>query len=509
MKIFASIYIGSYEMSLKIFEISDKKPIKKIEHIRYRIDLGNEAFTQGTLGYHTVDKMCETLVNFKNISEGYGADALEVCASAVFRDLKNQFLILDQIYIRTGLKIKVISNSEQRFITYEALAARPEFEQMIETEAAIVDIGGAGIQVTFFSKGELITTQHLEIGTMRLRGQFERSGISQKNYISQMEEYIDKKLEVLRSLYAREQIQNVVFVNDYCTELVKRMEKSAKDDVIKTEKFKKFLEKLQKKSVEEICRELQLSNDRDPLILPSLALFKGIITNLNCETVWVCDAGINDGIAYEYGRRCHLTKVNHDFDKDVLSASKNMAMHYKSHSLHIEALEHQSLKIFDAMKKCHGMGKRERLLLQVAVLLHDCGKYISLANSASCAYHIIMSSEIIGLTHRERTIVGLTILYNGLDLQGYDRASGEIDEEGYMIVSKLSAILRVANALDQSHKQRAFLNNYRVQLKNRELVITVEAMEDLSLEQALFETKTQYFENVFSIKPVLKLKRIQ
>jgi exopolyphosphatase/guanosine-5'-triphosphate,3'-diphosphate pyrophosphatase len=39
-------------------------------------------------------------------------------------------------------------------------------------------------------------------------------------------------------------------------------------------------------------------------------------------------------------------------------------------------------------------------------------------------------------------------------------------------------------------------------------VITVEALEDISLEQALFEAKTTYFENVFSMKPILKEKRV-
>ena len=34
------------------------------------------------------------------------------------------------------------------------------------------------------------------------------------------------------------------------------------------------------------------------------------------------------------------------------------------------------------------------------------------------------------------------------------------------------------------------------------------AFEDIALEQALFDAKTSYFENVYSMKPVLKEKRI-
>lgn len=504
-KIFASIYIGSYEVSLKIFELSGKKSIHEIDHIRSRIDLGKESIIHGTLGYEKVDRICEILNNFKGIMEEYRVINSEVYASAVIRDLSNQFLILDQIYLRTGFKVKILSNSEHRFITYQSVACRNEFENMIQSSAAVVDIGGASIQITIFRKGELITTQHLEIGTMRLRGYFDHAGQTQKSYVSQMEEYINKKLEVLRSLYVSESIDYLIFVNDYCTELVKKMNHE-NESVLKCEKFSKFLEKLSKKSIEEICMELKLSNAKDPLILPSIILFKAIIENMNSNIAWVSEANINDGIAYDYAMRHELVKITHDFDADILSAARNLANHYHSYSLHIEALEEQSLKIFDALKKVHGMKSRQRLLLQTAVVLHDCGKYVSLANSSISAYNIIMSSEIIGLSHREREIVGLVVLYNNLPLDDYETVADKIDREGYLTVAKLSAILRVANALDQSHKQK--FKNTKVVVKGKELIINVESFEDISLEQALFDSKTSYFENVFSMKPVLKEKRI-
>lgn len=158
------------------------------------------------------------------------------------------------------------------------------------------------------------------------------------------------------------------------------------------------------------------------------------------------------------------------------------------------------------MKQEHGLGKQARLLLQVATILHDCGKYVSFAEASESTYHIIMSSEIIGLTHQEREIVAQIVRYNTLPLDPYEEVADVLSQEEYLCVAKLSAILRVANALDQSHKQK--FKNIRIAVRERKLVITVEAFEDIAIEQALFDAKTSYFENVYSMKPVLKEKRI-
>ena len=51
MKTFAAIYIGSYEISLKVFELSIKRGIREIDHVRHRIELGSDVYSQGYFGY--------------------------------------------------------------------------------------------------------------------------------------------------------------------------------------------------------------------------------------------------------------------------------------------------------------------------------------------------------------------------------------------------------------------------------------------------------------------------
>lgn len=504
---FGAIYIGSYEVSLKIFELSSKKNIREVDHIRTRIDLGRDVYKYHKIGSKKVEDLCEILLEFSEIMKGYRVDSYEVYAAAVLRDASNELFVVHQIFLRTGFSINVISNSEYRFLGYRSVAGKEQFEKLIQTSAAVVHVGGSGIQITLFKDGQMINTQHLSLGTFRLRELLYEQGISSSTYQTQIEEYINKKLEVLRSLYLSEGIENIVFLSDYCDALVHRMDKKeAGSTLVSSERFIKFLDKLRTKTIEEICKELKLSNDKDPLILPSIMLFYSLTVHLGSSTVWVPGVDINDGIALDYALRRQLIKSTHDFDKDVISQARYLSTHYLSYSPHIDALSTLSIQIFDTMKKIHGMSKRERLLLQVAVILHDCGKYISLANSAHCAYEVIMATEMIGLSHKEREIIAYTVLFNNEPLCEYEEISDHLSKEDYFIVAKLSAILRVANALDQSHKQK--FKEIHMAVKEKGLIITIDSLDDISLEQALFEARTEYFENVFSVKTILKEKRV-
>mgnify|MGYP002591227787 CR=1 FL=1 len=256
---FAAIYIGSYEVSLKIFELSAKKKIRDIDYVRSRIELGADAYSKGSIGYELVEALCDTLREFAQIMKEYRVDAYEAYASAVLRDVDNELFILDQIRLRTGLTVHVLSNSEHRFISYKSVAMREEFEHFIGRSAAVVDVSGSGLQITVFSKGKVLTTQHLGLGTMRMREQLAKKSRNLAQYELQIEEMVVKEMEVFKAMYLENQeIEYLIVIGDYIAELVCRLEKNHNKNTVSIEKFVQYMEQLGKKSLEEIAEELDM-----------------------------------------------------------------------------------------------------------------------------------------------------------------------------------------------------------------------------------------------------------
>ena len=164
---------------------------------------------------------------------------------------------------------------------------------------------------------------------------------------------------------------------------------------------------------------------------------------------------LTDGMAYEYAQQNRLLKLGHDFDEDILAAARNAAKRYQCSKSHIKVCEDLAAGIFDKIKKSQGFDDRDRLLLRIAVILHGCGKFISLSNAGESAYHIIMAMDIIGLSEEEKEIVANVVKYNTVPLEGYDKiGSSRMTRENYLTIAKLTAILGVVNSLDRSHKQK-------------------------------------------------------
>lgn len=504
---FASIYIGSHEVTLKICEMGGKKEMKTIDLIRQRLDLGHDVYAHEPIDYERVDLLCEILNEYRKIMDSYRVDDFRACSGPVLKNASNYMFVLDQVNQRTGINVDFLSNSELRFMGYEYATSKPEFEKMIGESAAFVNVGGGELQITLFVKDKVLTTQHLVIGSMRLVQQLKGSDINRDNYKKQIKEMAEKELETFKSRYLFDRtVKYVILTGDYTVELMRKIEKNPDNTTVNAGKFITATDKLVKKSDEEIAESLNLSDENDLLLLPSLVLYREIVKGLMAESIWVPGIDTNDGIAYDYALNYKFLKAKHDFELDVISASRSLANRYMSYSPHLDALVEMSGLIFDALKKIHGMGKREKLLLTVSAILHDCGKYVSFAYAPDMAYNIIMVSEIMGLSHRERVMVANIIKYNTHALPDPESVRATLDSEAYIIVSKCAAILRVANAMDRSHKQK--YKNVKVSLKDRTLLITIETAEKMTLEKTLFMSKTSMFEDVFSIKAVLKEKPI-
>lgn len=510
MKTFAAIDVGSFELSMKIFEISAKSGMREIDDVRQRIDLGTATYATGKMAYDRVDELCRYLNEFMEIMKTYRVSEYKAYGTSAIRETENTIIVLDQIRQRTGITIEVLSNSEQRFLDYKSIAFKgKDFNKFIEKGTAIVDIGGGSIQISLFDKDTLMATQNLRLGVLRLRDYLNHLNVGNAQYEQMVSEFVNSQLAVFKKLYLKDrEINNIIIVDDYISALVQKKILSEKvGEYVGVDSFDRFLKVFREKTAQELTKLLDMPEESISLLYISCILLKRIIECMDVELLWAPGVTLCDGIAYEYAQGNKIVLPEHDFEQDIIACAQNISKRYMGSKKRGETLEQIALTIFDSMKKVHGLGKRDRLLLRIATLLHDCGKYISMVSLGECSYSIIMATEIIGLSHTEREIVANVVKYNHMDFEYYEAVGREttLNKEAYLKIAKLTAILRVANGLDRSHKQK--FRNVRTTLKDDVLVITVDTNEDITLEKGMFDHRAEFFEEVYSVRPIIKQYR--
>lgn len=504
---FAAIDVGSNELSLKIFEVSKKTGIRELDHVRHTIELGSETYTRGKISHQSVNELCSVLKNFTEKMMEYQTSDYVAYATSALREATNNILILDQIKLRTGLKVKILSNSEQRFLCYKAIALKElTFNEIIEKGTAIVDVGAGSMQISLFDKASLVSTQNIKLGSLRIRELLANMENETTNFYQLISEYMDNDILTFRDLFLQgNKIKHIIAVGGHLDELLTYFEQKKHMNSISRSSFQKLYQTISQKSFEEISQNLSISKEQASLILPTAMIYDKLLSITQAEAIFISGITLCDGIVAEYAEKKEKIVPNHDFSSDIILAARNIATRYQCNTAHTNNVEYIALNVFDHIRKIHGLGKRERLLLQIAVILHNCGEYMNMNETAKNSYNIIMTTEIIGLSHQEREIIASLVRYDIGNFPKYTQFIDGLDKDTYIKISKLTAILRIANAMDKSHRQK--FSSIKISLKEHNLIITADTLEDITLEKGLFNKKADFFEEVYGIRPILKQKR--
>jgi exopolyphosphatase/guanosine-5'-triphosphate,3'-diphosphate pyrophosphatase len=212
---------------------------------------------------------------------------------------------------------------------------------------------------------------------------------------------------------------------------------------------------------------------------------------------------IRDGLLLEMAQLVSGYKRT-DLSRQVIHSARTLAKKYKYDEAHATVVTHVALKLFDLLREDHGLGSRERLLLEISAVLHDIGVFISPSSHHKHGSYLIDAAEIFGLRKIDKDIVSNVVRY-------HRRSPPKLTHVPYVslprqeraVVSKLSAILRVAEALDASHQQKC--RDFTLEREEDKYTLWIpEQAGDISLERQSLLKKRDMFLDVLGSSVELK-----
>lgn len=450
-KVIAAIDVGSHALRLKIGEISKAGDFKEVESYRKIAVLGHDTFTNDKVSFASVDELCETLKLFQNSLRDYQVDAYKAMATSAIREASNRDYIIDQVKLKTGLDVEVISNAQEQFLTHKAVKKNIEnYEELIKEGAVIVVVGAGSIQITTYIDGCLEYSQNIKMGALRIKEILHELESKSISYNTALKEYIDMSLEGVAFFTNQNTYKHLIAVGGemgIIREIVE-FEKNVKDNQISRKQFNKLFQRLLDMQTEEIREMYDIKRERAEIIIPSMMLFAKFLEKVTSNKIITPQISLTDGIIQYLHEELYDLKEDEENIADILTNAEVLARKFHTNIEHTKKVEEHALAIFDRLAKSYGMVE-DRILLRVAASLHEVGRAISIDKMSENTYFMIKSLEVFGLSKKQLEIIANITYYLSLTKNLDSNTNFEdLDMKERVVVSKLVGILRLADAMD-------------------------------------------------------------
>ncbi len=504
-KCIAVIEIASNELRLKIGE-KGQEGVKILEAISNPLALGRDTFHSGMISFDSLEKAADIINGYKAVAKDYGVKDIIAVATTAVRESKNKDFVLDQLKVKTGLDLRVIDDTQEKIYINKITTATLGQEEMNST--LIAHLGSGNISIYVLKDGNVVGGQNIRIGALRISELFDDYRENTASYVQIIKEYLVPFQDAI-SNFISEKLQNFVISGNEIETISRICKAKIKNgtNIISRDSFMEVYKSIKELTPEEIADKYDISVDKAENILPAIIIYSRLVKFTSGKNIISPILTVGDAILYEElftDRAKALAKIYNEYS--IISA-KNIESRFRHDREYSDAVSETALKIFDKMKKFHGLGGRERLLLHIASILEDIGKAVNIRDHDRLSYHMIKGLDIVGINEEEKHAIAAIAYYHDDVLPYEDNGVyNNMDVEERVMVCKLSAILKLANSVHSSHNRK--FDDVNVKVSGNQLIITVSTYKNIDLEKWSFNKNKQLFEDVYGIKTVLNKRSV-
>jgi exopolyphosphatase/guanosine-5'-triphosphate,3'-diphosphate pyrophosphatase len=258
------------------------------------------------------------------------------------------------------------------------------------------------------------------------------------------------------------------------------------------------VEKIRNYSLEDCVHELHIPYAEAEGLVSGLLAYRYFLEKTSAERIIVPNISIREGMLINLASD-EETVLQEEFFSQVIASAVNLGRKFHFDEAHAQHVTLLALKLFDLLQDEHGLDRHARLLLEVAAILHDIGMYVRSSGHHKHSQYIVANSEIFALHRDDIDIISNVVRYHRKNKPNNTHiAYIALQKEDQMLVLKLTAILRLADAMDRGHSQR--IDGFEIERGRDFMLINTGTNKDHTLERVAIEEKGDMFEDVFGYK---------
>lgn len=497
------IDLGAHAARLEIFQQYADGTSETLEILEIPVNIGYDVFTKGTVSPAVIKAITAIMKDFRTKLREYRVKKYCAIATSAMREASNRNIIINRIRTVCKIQMEILESSQESRLIYLALKNNlGEKHRLAKHDIFFLTLGTGSSNVSFSHQGKLLESKMFNFGTTRLREESTDGTDDNAAIASLIDTFAEtlKRLPIASSLKSKKTNIKPLFV---CAGAIMRVllklanqTKKQPSDFISNQELIDLREQLEQ-GQKPGKHGLIPANLMDGLML-SYQLIRHICTDYKFNGIYVAGVTTRQALLEELSRK--MINKSDPFVADMISVAKALGKKYNYEQQHGMQVATLSMKIFDALRHLHKLNRRHGVLLQIAAIIHDIGRFVDCRSHHKHSYYIIGNSQLPGLNAVEVEIVALVARYHRKSVPKSSHAEYmQLSIQEQVTVCKLAAIIRVADALDRSH--RGHFSNAKVRITRSKMIIeSPEQYADNSLELIFLKRKQQMFCDTFGLK---------
>jgi len=219
------------------------------------------------------------------------------------------------------------------------------------------------------------------------------------------------------------------------------------------------------------------------------------------KEVTIPNVGLKDGVLWDMAYSLQEnTRISPR--EQVWTSALRLGEKYHFDAEHAKVVAQHAASLFDQSHDLHNLNEESKLLLEVAALLHDVGHFISTVDHNEHGYYILKASPLVGLSEAQQNIVANIIQYHSKSTPSFqDDGFRTLPPKDRIVVTELSALMRLADGLDVSHTGR--VRAIQLEQQKNTWKLKLQGNGDLMLERWALEKRQRLFQDVFGVKFII------
>jgi len=497
----ACVDMGSNAIRFSAAEFSSETEYEILESERAPIRLGHGVYLSGRLESSAMDGAVEALTRFRRTMEALDIEHYRAVATSAVRESSNRDEFVDRVLDETGLRLEIISGSEEARLVHLAVSKRIPLGSRTWL---LVDLGGGSVEVSLVDQTGTYWSESHTMGSVRLLEELTEAGTDPGRFRRLLAEYIS--VLNVPAMPEGSKVAGYVATGGNIETLAKLG--GFPDEMAVTHlpvgTLRAIIEQLAGLSFRERVDQLGLREDRADVILPAAMVYERLADLCGVDEILVPHVGIKEGVLYDLVNQLVRQRDHEDRQEwEVLNSALTIGRKYHFDEEHARQVTRLSFALFDQLRSLHGLGSQDRRILHAAALLHDIGQFVSFKGHHKHSLYLISNTELPNFSHRDMQLVANVARYHRkAHPADHHQFFTALSENERVRVTLLASLLRVADALDREHVQR--VTDLTAKVGDDEVTLWLDGTAGLLMESWSLKKKANLFTKTFNRKVKLR-----